>query len=104
VEKKAQHTNIKTFSTVKYGGGSIMVWVCFAASWPGQHSIIGKMNSQVYQDNVRLSVRQLKLNRSSVMQQDNNPKHRSKSTIEWLQQKKIHLEWPSPDLNPIAMQ
>ena len=39
------------------------------------------------------------------MQQDNDPKHRSKST-EWLQQKKIHLlEWPSqsPDLNPIEM-
>jgi hypothetical protein len=40
------------------------------------------------------------------MQQDNDPKHRSKSTIEWLHQKKIHLlEWPSqiPDLNPIEM-
>ena len=40
------------------------------------------------------------------MQQDNNPKARSKSTTEWLQQKKIRLlEWPSqsPDLNPIEM-
>jgi transposase len=68
------------------------------------------MSSQVYQDilqeNVRLSVRQLKLMRSWVMQQDNNPKHRSKSTTEWLQQKKIRLlEWPSqsPDLNLIEM-
>ena len=88
-----------------------MFWSCFAASGPGQLAIIdGKMNSQVYQDilqeNVRLSVRQLKLNRSWVMQQDNDPKHRSKSTTEWLQQKKIRLlEWPSqsPDLNPIEM-
>ena len=76
-----------------------MVWGCFAASGPGQFAIInGKMNSQVYQDifqeNVRLSVRQLKLNRSWVMQQDNNPKHTSKATTEWLQQKKICLlEW-----------
>ena len=55
---------------------------------------------------VRLSVRQLKLNRSWMMQQDNNPKHRRKSTTEWLQQKKIRLlVWPSqsPDLNPIEM-
>ncbi|KAI3376775.1 hypothetical protein L3Q82_000380 [Scortum barcoo] len=45
-------------------------------------------------------------NRRWVMQQDNDSKHRSKSTTEWLQQKKIRLlEWPSqsPDLNPIEM-
>jgi hypothetical protein len=81
VEKKmAQHTNIKT-STVKYCGGSIMVWGCFAASGPGQLAIIdGKMNSEVYQDilqeNVRLSLHQLKINGSWVMQQGNYPKHR----------------------------
>ena len=84
-EKNAQHTNIK-----------IMVWGCFAASGPGQLAIFkGKINFQVYHDimqvNVRLSVRQLKLNRGWVMQQDNDPKHRSKSTTEWLQQKKIRL-------------
>jgi hypothetical protein len=50
-----------------------VVWSCFAASGPGQLAIIdGKMNSQVYKDilqeNVFLSVRQLKLNRSWVMQ------------------------------------
>jgi hypothetical protein len=86
-----------------------MVWGWFAASGSGQIAIIdGKMNSQVYQDilqeNVRLSVRQLKLKRSWVIQQDNDSKQRSKSTKEWLQQKKIYLlEWPSqsPDLNPI---
>ena len=52
------------------------------------------------------SVRQLKLNRSWVMQQDNDPQHKSKSTTKWLQQKKICLlEWPSqsPDHNPIEM-
>ena len=70
VEKKGtahQHQNL--IPTVNYGGGSIVVWGCFASSGPGQLAIInGKMNSQVSQDilqeNVRLSVRQLKLNRS----------------------------------------
>ena len=69
-EKKGpahQHQNL--ISTVKYGGGSIMLWGCFAASGPGQLAVIdGKIHSQVYQDilqeNVRLFVHQLKLNRS----------------------------------------
>ena len=51
-EKKGrahQHQNL--IPTVKYGGGSIMVWGCFAASGHGQLAInAGKMNSQVYQD------------------------------------------------------
>jgi hypothetical protein len=72
-----------------------------ATSGPGQLSVNGKMNSQVYQEilqeNVRLSVRQLKLNRNWGLQQGNDPTHRSKPTTEWLQQKKIHL----PDLKLI---
>ena len=40
------------------------------------------------------------------MQQDNDPKHTSKFTIEWLKKKRIKvLQWPSqsPDFNPIEM-
>ncbi len=40
------------------------------------------------------------------MQQDNNPKHTSHSTKEWLKKNKVNvLEWlsQSPDLNPINM-
>ena len=87
-----------------------MVWGCFAASGPGQLAIIDGKIPKFYQDilleNVKLSIRQLKLDRSWVMQKDNDPKHRSKSTTESLQQKKIRLlEWPSqsPDLNVIEM-
>uniref|UniRef100_A0A8C4X4J7 Erythrocyte membrane protein band 4.1 like 2 n=1 Tax=Erpetoichthys calabaricus TaxID=27687 RepID=A0A8C4X4J7_ERPCA len=70
----------------------------------------GTMNSTVYQkilkENVRPSVCQLKLKRSWVLQQDNDPKHTSKSTSEWLKKNKMKtLEWPSqsPDLNPTEM-
>ncbi len=42
------------------------------------------------------------------MQQDNNPKHTSHSTKEWLKKNKVNvfvLDWLSqgPDLNPIKM-
>ncbi|KAK3512233.1 hypothetical protein QTP70_001094 [Hemibagrus guttatus] len=97
--------------TVKYGGGSLMVWGCFAASGPGRLAVInGTMNSAVYQkilkENVRPSVWDLKLKRTWVLQQDNDPKHNSKSTSEWLKKNKMKtLEWPSqsPDLKPIEM-
>ncbi len=97
--------------TVKHGGGSVMVWCCFAASGPGRLVIInGTMNSAIYQkilkENVRPSVCDLKLKCTWVMQQDNDPKHTSKSTSEWLKKNKIKvLECPnqSPDLNPIEM-
>ena len=78
--------------TVKHGGGSVMVWGCFAASGPGQLAVIdGKMNSAVYQkilkENIRPSVCALKLKHSWILQQDNDPKHISKSTSEWLKKK-----------------
>ncbi|KAK3571484.1 hypothetical protein QTP86_012631 [Hemibagrus guttatus] len=97
--------------TVKYGGGSVMVWGCFAASGPGRLAVLnGTMNSAVYQkilkENVQPSVCDLKLKRTWVLQQDNDPKHTSKSTSEWLKKNKMKtLEWPSqsPDLNPTEM-
>ncbi|KAK3552156.1 hypothetical protein QTP86_003113 [Hemibagrus guttatus] len=97
--------------TVKYGGGSVMVWDGFAASGPGRLAVInGTMNSAVYQkilkENVRPSVCDLKLKRTWVLQQDNDPKHTSKSTSEWLKKNKMKtLECPSqsPDLSPIEM-
>uniref|UniRef100_A0A8C1HQW0 Transposase n=1 Tax=Cyprinus carpio carpio TaxID=630221 RepID=A0A8C1HQW0_CYPCA len=96
---------------VKYGGGSVMVWGCFAASGPGRLAVInGTMNSAVYQkilkENVRPSVRDLKLKRTWVLQQDRDPKPTSKSTSEWLKKnKRKTLKWPSQrsDLNPIEM-
>jgi len=75
--------------TVKHSGGSVIVWGCFAASGPGLLPVIdGIMNSALYQkilkENVRLSVCDLKLKQTWLMQQDNHPKHTRKSTYKWL--------------------
>ena len=66
------------------------------------------MDSIKYQEilgeNVMPSVRKLKVGRHWTFQQNNDPKHTSKSTKAWFQKRswKI-LEWPSqsPDFNPI---
>ena len=57
-------------------------------------------------ENVRQSVHDLELKPTWVLQQNNDPKHTSRSTSEWLEENKMKtLEWPHqrPDLNPPEM-
>lgn len=106
---KDAHAEKYLIPIVKYGGGSVMLWVFFSSKGPGNLvRVHGIMNALKYQDilnqNLLPSARKLKMGRHWVFQQDNDPKHMAKSTHKCFTRHKIKLiPWPSqsPDLNPI---
>ncbi|KAK3539168.1 hypothetical protein QTP86_027605 [Hemibagrus guttatus] len=79
--------------------------------WEGPGRLIRvkeRMNGAMYREilskNLLPSARALKMKRGWVFQHDNDPKHITWATKEWLRKKHFKvLEWPSqsPDLNPI---
>jgi hypothetical protein len=95
--------------TVKHGGGSVMVWACFAAAGVGNIEYIdGIMDAAYYTDildrNLKESAEKIGLRRNYTFQQDSDPKHTSKLAKNFFKEKKVEvLEWvpQSPDLNPI---
>ncbi|MBN3286977.1 TCB1 transposase, partial [Polyodon spathula] len=103
------HASRHTIPTVNNGGGSSMLWGCFSSAGTG-HLVTteGRMDGAKYrkilQEHLLQSARKLKVGRKFTFQQDNDPKHKVKATLEWLKNKKVNiLQWPSqsPDLNPI---
>ncbi|KAG1038407.1 hypothetical protein G6F43_012693 [Rhizopus delemar] len=98
--------------TVKHGGGHLFMWGCITANGVGYGCQVydGTMNSEVYQQILGTTYMETLgyygLDKSQVyLQQDNDPKHKSKSTIKWLIENDVQYidDWPaqSPDLNPI---
>ncbi|KAL6458360.1 hypothetical protein MHYP_G00335900 [Metynnis hypsauchen] len=64
----------------------------------------GAKYRDILEQNLFTSVSDLRLGRRFTFQQDNDPKHTAKATLEWFKRKRVNiLEWPSqsPDLNPI---
>ena len=82
-----------------------MLWGCFSVAGTGrlvriEETMNGAKYRQILQENLLHSAKDLRLQRRFTFQQDNDPKHPAKATLEWLHNKNINvLEWP--DLNPI---
>jgi hypothetical protein len=79
-----------------------MLWRCFSAAGTGKLvRIEGIMNGAKYRpildENLLQSENDLRLGRRFTFQQDNDPKHTAKVTLDWLQNKNVKaLEWPNP--------
>ncbi|CAJ0961810.1 unnamed protein product [Ranitomeya imitator] len=86
-----------------------MLWGCVANAGTGnlvkvERCMDSSQYRQILDNNVHESVTKLKLRRGWIFQQDNDPKHRSKSAQVFMQRNNYTvLEWPSqsPDLNII---
>jgi transposase len=96
--------------TVKYGGGSIMIWGCMTYHGVGYMcKIDGIMNQHIYkeilEDELLNTIDWYDMEIEDIIfQQDNDPKHTAKSVQKWLDEQAFQqLDWPpqSPDLNPI---
>jgi transposase len=96
--------------TLKFGGGSVMVWGCMM--WEGTGyavKIDGRMDGDLYikilEDDLQASIDFYnKTTDDVIFQQDNDPKHTCKKAKTWFQDHSFTvLPWPpqSPDLNPI---
>ena len=82
---------------------------CFSVEGTGRLvKIDGTTNGakyrQILDENLLQSANDLRL--GFTFQQDNDPKHTAKATLEWLQNRNVKvLEWSSqsPDLNPSSV-
>lgn len=99
--------NVK--STVKHGGGSVMVWGCMSAQGVGKLVFIdGTMDKHLYlsilKDNLHSSAEKMGMSSNHFLfQHDNDPKHTAHDVKMWILFNAKHLPTPpqSPDINPI---
>jgi DDE superfamily endonuclease len=96
--------------TLKFGGGSIMVWGCMLWEGPGfACRIEGPMDKELYtqilEEELQQSMEYYDLEVDDIIfQHDNDPKHTSKMATKWLSDHGFSvMVWPaqSADLNPI---
>ncbi|KAI1008097.1 hypothetical protein K3495_g144 [Podosphaera aphanis] len=102
--------------TLKFGGVNLMIWGCmYWFGVGGMSRVVGRMNSEqlmsILETCLLPTLDQIATQPDSfaasdlIFQQDNDPKHTSAVTKNWLASKRIStMGWPSqsPDLNPIG--
>lgn len=101
----------KMQGTVKHGGGSLMIWGCMGANGLGNlekidYTLTGVGYRNILIKNLNSSIKNALKNPQEdwFFQQDNDPKHKAKVTMDYFVANGIPLlNWPpqSPDLNPI---
>ena len=96
--------------TLKFGGGSVMMWGCMSWNGIGYSSRIdGRMDGDLYikilEDELQLSIQHFGKEPSDIFfQQDNDLKHTCKKAKEWFKNNNIQIiscPAQSPDLNSI---
>ena len=109
VKRRIQRLSAKcTKKTVKFGGGSVMVFGMFSSQ--GTTPLVRlqtRVNAQIYknivQDHVVPIIQNSGFDRATFMQ-DNAPCHKAKVIMSYLSEQDFEImDWPpqSPDLNPI---
>ena len=105
---KRQYSPQCTKSSIKFGGGSVMVLGIISAVGTGHLvKLHSKINSTVYKEILKKHVvpnLRTAINQPAVFMQDNAPCHIAKSVKTFLSEKDVTvMEWPaqSPDMNPI---
>lgn len=99
----------KYHSTVKHGGGSVMVWGCKLSKGVGNLVFIdGIINKESYlttlKQNLKQSAEKMGISYSFKLYQDKDPNHKAHVVREWLLYncpKVINTPSQSPDTNPI---
>lgn len=108
-------TNRSVQGTVKFGGGSVVVWSCMSWEGPGfiakiDETLDSQLYIQILQEDLQMSIDEWGIAKDElVFQHDNDPKHTAKVTKAYLESIGLTeaegtlLYWPaqSPDLNPI---
>jgi len=101
--------------TVKFGGGSVIVWSCMSWNGPGyiakiDETLDSNLYIQILREDLHMSVEEWGMAKEEfIFQHDNDPKHTAKVTKVYLESIGVTevegrlLYWPaqSPDLNPI---